>query len=140
MAGFFQGCGFNSSGMMLGGGAGRELAHWIHHGRPTVDMFSYEPSRFAREVSSDKSWVDERSHEAYAKVCLSPIPLRWACSNTQVVVDNRTMLWCGPWIHLLLDATGELTRCTRSCKTKAASTTKPLAGSGLAGSATSLPR
>lgn len=72
--GFFQGCGFNSSGMMLGGGAGRELAHWIHHGRPTVDMFSYEPSRFAREVSSDKSWVDERSHEAYAKVCLFPNP------------------------------------------------------------------
>uniref|UniRef100_A0A673AU06 Sarcosine dehydrogenase n=1 Tax=Sphaeramia orbicularis TaxID=375764 RepID=A0A673AU06_9TELE len=29
--GFFLGCGFNSAGMMLGGGCGRELAHWIIH-------------------------------------------------------------------------------------------------------------
>uniref|UniRef100_A0A668AAC4 Sarcosine dehydrogenase n=1 Tax=Myripristis murdjan TaxID=586833 RepID=A0A668AAC4_9TELE len=40
--GFFLGCGFNSAGMMLGGGCGRELAHWIIHGRPEKDMYGYD--------------------------------------------------------------------------------------------------
>lgn len=30
------------SGMMLGGGCGRELAHWIIHGRPERDMYGYD--------------------------------------------------------------------------------------------------
>lgn len=29
-------------GMMLGGGCGQELAHWIVHGRPERDMYSYD--------------------------------------------------------------------------------------------------
>uniref|UniRef100_A0A8C9X3Z5 Sarcosine dehydrogenase n=1 Tax=Sander lucioperca TaxID=283035 RepID=A0A8C9X3Z5_SANLU len=40
--GFYLGCGFNSAGMMLGGGCGRELAHWIIHGRPEKDMYDYD--------------------------------------------------------------------------------------------------
>uniref|UniRef100_A0A8C6U9E9 Sarcosine dehydrogenase n=1 Tax=Neogobius melanostomus TaxID=47308 RepID=A0A8C6U9E9_9GOBI len=40
--GYFLGCGFNSAGMMLGGGCGRELAHWIIHGRPEKDMYGYD--------------------------------------------------------------------------------------------------
>lgn len=40
--GFFHGCGFNSAGMMLGGGCGRELARWIVHGRPQLDMYGYD--------------------------------------------------------------------------------------------------
>lgn len=28
--------------MMLGGGCGRELAHWIMHGRPERDMYGYD--------------------------------------------------------------------------------------------------
>lgn len=40
--GFYFGCGFNSSGMMLGGGCGRELAKWILHGSPDMDMFGYD--------------------------------------------------------------------------------------------------
>jgi hypothetical protein len=28
--------------MMLGGGCGQELAHWIVHGRPEKDMYSYD--------------------------------------------------------------------------------------------------
>lgn len=28
--------------MMLGGGCGRELAHWIIHGRPEKDMYGYD--------------------------------------------------------------------------------------------------
>lgn len=31
-----------STGMMLGGGCGKELAHWIVHGHPEMDMFSYD--------------------------------------------------------------------------------------------------
>ncbi len=30
------------SGMMLGGGCGRELAHWVIHGRPEKDMYGYD--------------------------------------------------------------------------------------------------
>lgn len=30
------------AGMMLGGGCGQELAHWIIHGRPEKDMYGYD--------------------------------------------------------------------------------------------------
>lgn len=30
------------AGMMLGGGCGQELAHWIVHGRPEKDMYGYD--------------------------------------------------------------------------------------------------
>lgn len=32
-------------GMMLGGGCGQELAHWIVHGRPEKDMHGYDIRR-----------------------------------------------------------------------------------------------
>ena len=41
LRGFFHGCGFNSSGIMLAGGCGNELAKWIIHGQPDLDMWSY---------------------------------------------------------------------------------------------------
>jgi len=65
--GFFHGVGFNSAGMMLGGGCGQQLARWAIHGRPSLDMYGYDVRRFCPEVSKDRIWVDERSHEAYAK-------------------------------------------------------------------------
>ena len=65
--GFFHGVGFNSAGMMLGGGCGDQLAKWIVRGRPELDMYGYDIRRFCPEVSKDKVWVDQRSHEAYAK-------------------------------------------------------------------------
>jgi len=65
--GFFHGNGFNSSGMMMGGGCGDQLAKWIVNGRPDVDMYGYDIRRFCPEVSTSTSWVNERSHEAYAK-------------------------------------------------------------------------
>ncbi|KAG8229352.1 hypothetical protein J437_LFUL007160 [Ladona fulva] len=40
--GFFHGCGFNSSGMMLGGGCGEQLAHWVLTGRPLLHMYAYD--------------------------------------------------------------------------------------------------
>ncbi|CAG5867347.1 sarcosine dehydrogenase, mitochondrial [Menidia menidia] len=65
--GYFLGCGFNSAGMMLGGGCGRELAHWIIHGRPEKDMYGYDIRRFHNSLTDNKRWIRERSHESYAK-------------------------------------------------------------------------
>ncbi|XP_058158634.1 sarcosine dehydrogenase, mitochondrial [Dasypus novemcinctus] len=67
LRGFFLGCGFNSAGMMLGGGCGQELAHWIIHGRPEKDMYGYDIRRFHHSLTSHGRWVRERSHESYAK-------------------------------------------------------------------------
>uniref|UniRef100_H3D6P8 Sarcosine dehydrogenase, mitochondrial n=1 Tax=Tetraodon nigroviridis TaxID=99883 RepID=H3D6P8_TETNG len=64
--GFFLGCGFNSAGMMLGGGCGRELAHWIIHGRPERDMYGYDIRRFHNSLTGNQRWIRERSH-SYAK-------------------------------------------------------------------------
>ncbi|KAJ8339020.1 hypothetical protein SKAU_G00358060 [Synaphobranchus kaupii] len=65
--GYFLGCGFNSAGMMLGGGCGRELAHWIIHGRPEKDMYGYDIRRFHHSLTNNNRWIRERSHESYAK-------------------------------------------------------------------------
>ncbi|XP_015449825.1 sarcosine dehydrogenase, mitochondrial isoform X4 [Pteropus alecto] len=67
LRGFFLGCGFNSAGMMLGGGCGQELAHWIVHGRPEKDMYSYDIRRFHCSLTGHRRWIRERSHESYAK-------------------------------------------------------------------------
>lgn len=42
LRGFYHGCGFNSSGIMLAGGCGRELARWVAHGHPELDMYGYD--------------------------------------------------------------------------------------------------
>ena len=42
LRGFYLGCGFNSSGLMHGGGCGRELAKWIVNGRPDLDMYGFD--------------------------------------------------------------------------------------------------
>ncbi|XP_014889376.1 sarcosine dehydrogenase, mitochondrial [Poecilia latipinna] len=65
--GYFLGCGFNSAGMMLGGGCGRELAKWIIHGRPEKDMYGYDIRRFHSSLTDNARWIRERSHESYAK-------------------------------------------------------------------------
>ncbi|XP_042193532.1 sarcosine dehydrogenase, mitochondrial [Callorhinchus milii] len=67
LRGFFLGCGFNSAGMMLGGGCGKELAHWIIHGSPEKDMFGYDIRRFHHSLTQNNRWIRERSHESYAK-------------------------------------------------------------------------
>lgn len=65
--GLFTAAGFNSMGMMMGGGVGRELAQWILRGSPSVDMFSVDPARFHATSVADPVWVKERTHESYAK-------------------------------------------------------------------------
>nr|XP_011722973.1 sarcosine dehydrogenase, mitochondrial isoform X2 [Macaca nemestrina] len=67
LRGFFLGCGFNSAGMMLGGGCGQELAHWIIHGCPEKDMHGYDIRRFHHSLTDHPRWIRERSHESYAK-------------------------------------------------------------------------
>ncbi|POI33226.1 hypothetical protein CIB84_003023 [Bambusicola thoracicus] len=81
----------SSPGMMLGGGCGKELAHWIIHGRPEKDMYGYDirqgsppiarlcPGvrcppplslpfrRFHCSLTDNNRWIRERSHESYAK-------------------------------------------------------------------------
>lgn len=65
--GYFFGCGFNSSGMMLSGGCGHELAKWVIDGRPEEDMYSYDIRRFSEKLTDNTRWLKERSHESYAK-------------------------------------------------------------------------
>ncbi|GBM72943.1 Sarcosine dehydrogenase, mitochondrial [Araneus ventricosus] len=65
--GFYHGCGFNSLGMNAGGGSGRELARWIVHGRPELDMYGYDIRRFSEKLTDNRKWIKERSHESYVK-------------------------------------------------------------------------
>lgn len=65
--GFFNACGFNSMGMMLGGGIGREVATWIAQDSPSLDLFSFDCARFHPTSVQDDKWVRDRTHESYAK-------------------------------------------------------------------------
>ncbi|XP_076755351.1 sarcosine dehydrogenase, mitochondrial-like [Xylocopa sonorina] len=65
-SGFFYSCGYNSAGMMLGGGCGEQIAHWIINGRPDKYMFNYDIRRFLPEQRNNLIWINERSREAYA--------------------------------------------------------------------------
>ncbi|XP_071443435.1 sarcosine dehydrogenase, mitochondrial isoform X1 [Hetaerina americana] len=65
--GLYHGCGFNSSGMMLGGGCGEQLAHWVMKRRPLLHMYAYDIRRFTPEQCKNEKWSKERSHESYAK-------------------------------------------------------------------------
>lgn len=66
-SGFFYSCGYNSAGIMYGGGCGEQIAAWIIDGRPERHMFTYDIRRFTPEHMRDSVWANERSHEAYAK-------------------------------------------------------------------------
>ena len=72
--GFFHGCGFNSSGMMLGAGCGKQLAKWVIDGRPDMDMTGYDIRRYCPDVSANDDWVNARSHESYAKNYFTVFP------------------------------------------------------------------
>lgn len=67
LLGLFHNCGYNSAGMMFGGGCAEQLAKWIIHGQPEFHMFSYDIRRFSGEQLSNRKWAIERSHEAYAE-------------------------------------------------------------------------
>lgn len=67
LQGLYLACGFNSMGLMLGGGVGRELTEWILKGSPKVDLFSFDCARFHPDSVSSSRWVKDRTHESYAK-------------------------------------------------------------------------
>lgn len=67
LIGLFHNCGYNSAGMMFGGGCGEELAKWIVHGRPDLYMFNFDVRRFTPNQLSNRKWAIERSHESYAE-------------------------------------------------------------------------
>lgn len=53
--------------MMFGGGCGWQLAKWVVHGRPDLDMYGYDIRRFDPRLTRNANWIRQRSHEAYAK-------------------------------------------------------------------------
>ena len=53
-------CGFNSMGMMLGGGMGRELATWIDEGSASLDLFAVDCARFHPDTVVDRKWVSRK--------------------------------------------------------------------------------
>ncbi|KAH8055385.1 oxidoreductase [Aureococcus anophagefferens] len=54
-------------GIMLAGGMGEELAHWVATGAATRDLFGADARRFHGDCSSDGAWVKRSTHESYAK-------------------------------------------------------------------------
>ncbi|XP_037027162.1 sarcosine dehydrogenase, mitochondrial-like [Bradysia coprophila] len=67
LIGLFHNCGYNSAGMMFGGGCGEQLAKWIVSGRPEFHMFNFDVRRYTANQLSNKKWAIERSHESYAE-------------------------------------------------------------------------
>jgi sarcosine dehydrogenase len=59
--------GFNSSGIMLAGGCGKQMADWIVDSYPSLDIFSYDISRFHTSLYNNNNWIKERSKESYEK-------------------------------------------------------------------------
>lgn len=51
--------GMNSLGILLGGGAGEQLAHWMVSGRPQVDVTGIELARFG-PWANDRRFLSER--------------------------------------------------------------------------------
>uniref|UniRef100_A0A8C1MLB0 Sarcosine dehydrogenase n=1 Tax=Cyprinus carpio TaxID=7962 RepID=A0A8C1MLB0_CYPCA len=83
--GFFLGCGFNSAGMMLGGGCGKELAHWIIHGRPEKDMYGYDiryntDYKYSEILGKEYTFDFPPHHDVIRDECLS-------CRNAVAVFD-----------------------------------------------------
>ena len=56
----------HSFGVTAAGGAGWQLAEWIVHGNPTIDMLGVDPRRFGDYAT--KSYLIEKNEEAYANV------------------------------------------------------------------------
>ncbi|XP_055610172.1 sarcosine dehydrogenase, mitochondrial [Uranotaenia lowii] len=85
--GLFHNCGFNSAGMMLGGGCAEQLASWIIHDRPDLHMFAYDVRRFTPKQKKALNWATERSHEAYAKNYSIVFPHDEALAGRNFTVD-----------------------------------------------------
>lgn len=65
--GLYHNCGFNSAGMMFGGGCGEQTALWVIQGQPDLPMFGFDLRRFTQEQGKAIQWIREKSHESYVK-------------------------------------------------------------------------
>lgn len=64
--GFFHACGFSSSGMMLGGGVGNQIAIWLDEGSPKLDMFAHDITRFTPSSVLNDKFIRDKVSEGYA--------------------------------------------------------------------------
>uniref|UniRef100_H2ZAI4 FAD dependent oxidoreductase domain-containing protein n=1 Tax=Ciona savignyi TaxID=51511 RepID=H2ZAI4_CIOSA len=64
--GYFHGSAFNSGGIM-NGGAGRQLAHWVIHGKPEINLANCDIRRYPTGLANPNKWLSEKSHEKFAK-------------------------------------------------------------------------
>ncbi|MDH4248331.1 MAG: FAD-dependent oxidoreductase, partial [Deltaproteobacteria bacterium] len=62
---YFVAAGFNAFGIASGGGAGKMIAEWILHGRPSLDLWELDILRFS-PAQLNPDYVRERTLEAYA--------------------------------------------------------------------------
>lgn len=67
LIGLFHNCGYNSAGIMFGGGCSEQLAEWILHGRPEFYMYNFDIRRFTTQQMANRNYIRERCHEAYAE-------------------------------------------------------------------------
>ncbi|KAK4886912.1 hypothetical protein RN001_003183 [Aquatica leii] len=66
LTGFYYACGFNAAGMMLGTGCAEQIAAWIIKGRPELPMANYDIRRFTPFMQTNRTYINEASHESYA--------------------------------------------------------------------------
>lgn len=71
----YVGCGFNSTGIASGGGAGKALAEWIVEGEPTMDLWPVDVRRFAR-FHANETWLPDRIKEVLGLHYRMPWPNR----------------------------------------------------------------
>ncbi len=62
----YVGAGFNAFGIAAAGGAGWALAEWVAGGEAPLDLWAVDIRRFS-DLHADRSWVEERTLEAYGK-------------------------------------------------------------------------
>lgn len=62
----YVGAGFNAFGIAGGGGAGWVLADWVMRGEAPLDLWAVDIRRFS-SLHRDRTWVAERTLEAYGK-------------------------------------------------------------------------
>lgn len=65
-ANMYVGAGFNAFGIASGGGAGWVLAEWVMRGEAPLDLWAVDIRRFST-LHRDRTWVAERTLEAYGK-------------------------------------------------------------------------
>ena len=72
---YFVGAGLNSIGIIIGGGLGRVLAHWIVNGRPDVDVTGFNIDRM-RSYQAEPEYLRARTVESLGMVYQAHYPTR----------------------------------------------------------------